>query len=110
MASDETLKPTYFDGVYAASADPWHFETSEYERAKYAATLAALPNRRYSRAFEIGCSIGVLTELLAPRCDALLAVDVSNAVLQSARQRLERLNHISHQLAARNNGQLRTGT
>ncbi len=88
MAGLESLPPGYFDSVYAANADPWHFATSEYERTKYAATLAALPQPHFERAFEIGCSIGVLTGLLAQRCSELLAVDVSDAALQKAHQRL----------------------
>ena len=83
-----TLPEDYFDGVYAHTEDPWDFETSEYEREKYAATLAALPEERYATAFEIGCSIGVLTELLATRCDELLAVDINEAPLIRARERL----------------------
>ena len=49
----------YFEGIYADGPDPWGFETSEYERRKYDLTLAALPRRRYARALEPGCSIGV---------------------------------------------------
>ena len=85
--TSDSLTPLYFDDVYAANPDPWSFETSGYERAKYAATLAALPRARYERAFEIGCSIGVLTEQLAARCKHLLAVDVAHAALARARQR-----------------------
>jgi predicted TPR repeat methyltransferase len=76
-----------FDRLYAASDDPWRFETSAYEREKYAATLAALPPGRFAAAFEAGCSIGVLTRALADRCDRLLAVDVSEAALRLARAR-----------------------
>lgn len=83
-----TLPATYFDDVYRASDDPWAFATSDYERGKYAATLAALPSERYASAFEIGCSIGVLTAQLARRCDSLLAVDASELPLRTARQRL----------------------
>ncbi|MDQ3227231.1 MAG: nodulation S family protein, partial [Chloroflexota bacterium] len=50
----------------------------------------SLPQDRYTNAFEIGCSIGVLTERLAPRCDRLLAVDVVPGVLAQARQRCAR--------------------
>lgn len=82
-----TLPPTYFDHVYQANRDPWNFETSPYERDKYAATLAALPRPNYAEAFEIGCSLGVFTAQLAPRCGHLLAVDVSEAALAQARQR-----------------------
>ena len=82
-----TLPPAYFDHVYQANRDPWDFETSPYERDKYAATLAALPRLHYAKAFEIGCSLGVLTAQLAPRCGHLLAVDVSEAALAQARAR-----------------------
>jgi trans-aconitate methyltransferase len=83
----ETLGPAYFDAVYASDPDPWKFASSVYERNKYASTLAALPKPRYSRALEIGCSIGVLTRELAARCDRILAVDVAEGPLIEARRR-----------------------
>ncbi len=85
--STSSLSAGYFDDVYRADADPWRFETSPYEAGKYAATVAALGGRRFDSAFEIGCSIGVLTRLLAASCARLLAVDVSEAPLARARQR-----------------------
>ena len=45
-------------------------------------------SRRFASAFEPGCAIGVLTELLAPRCDRLLATDIAQAPLIRARERL----------------------
>ena len=83
-----SLTGQYFERVYADADDPWKFETSPYELAKYAATLAALPADRYTSGFEIGCSIGVLTAQLAERCERLLAVDTSEAPLVRARVRL----------------------
>ena len=82
-----SLPPDYFERMYAADPDPWGFETRPYEAAKYAATIAALPRERYRSGFEIGCSIGVLTSLLAGRCAALLSVDVSDVALARARTR-----------------------
>ena len=90
----DSLSTEYFDKLYQQNEDPWDFETSAYERDKYAATLAALPNERYQNAFEIGCSIGVLTQQLASRCDRLLAVDGSEKPLQQARQRLHNQPHV----------------
>ena len=81
-----SLEPAYFDALYAADPDPWRFATSAYEREKYGATLAALP-ARIGSAFEVGCSIGVLTRRLAERCERLLAIDVSEAALAEARRR-----------------------
>ena len=83
-----------FEDLYAASADPWGFATSDYEREKYARTLAALGDRRYATAFEAGCSIGVLTAALATRCDALLAVDIAQAAVDAARARLAGAGHV----------------
>ncbi len=77
----------YFDRMYEV-ADPWSFETSPYEQRKYALTVAALPRRRYRRCFEPGCSIGVLTGLLADRADEVVAVDLHPAPLHRARERL----------------------
>lgn len=94
MSELPTLPSSYFDDVYAAHADPWGFETSAYEKAKYAKTLAALPPRVFESGFEIGCSIGVLTALLARRCHALLSVDVSEAALEQARKRLATLKQV----------------
>ena len=74
----ESLPPSYFAQIYQTSLDPWHFETSLYEREKYLASLAALPLERYRLAFEIGGSIGVLTRILADRCDRLLSIDLSS--------------------------------
>lgn len=87
LSATGSLAPEYFDRLYAQSADPWRFETSPYEASKYSATLAALPRPRYANALELGCSIGVLTAQLAPRCDRLLAVDVNEPALERARRR-----------------------
>jgi SAM-dependent methyltransferase len=81
-----TLSPTYFETLYAASSDPWGLASRRYEARKYAVTLAALPLARYRRVFEPGCSIGVLTRLLAERADHVLAMDVSLAAITAARR------------------------
>ena len=78
----------YFDAMYAGNDDPWGFTDRWYEARKRAVTLASLPAERYGSVLEIGCSIGVLTEQLAARSDALHAVDVSSAAVASARERL----------------------
>ena len=78
----------YFEDLYARSDDPWNFESSEYERTKYERTLEALGGRSFGKALEAGASIGVFTEMLADRCDELLAVDVSEQAVAAARERL----------------------
>lgn len=89
--SAASLPPSYFRRVYERSTDPWSFQTSAYEAAKYADTLRSLPAGRFANALEIGCSIGVLTCKLATCCDALLGIDVSERALASARERCREL-------------------
>ena len=91
---EESLPTQYFDKIYQSNEDPWNFEHSDYEREKYAATLAALPRPMYDHAFEIGCSIGVLTQQLATRCRQLLSVDGSEAPLRKAQARLHDQPHV----------------
>lgn len=95
MENKQSLDSEYFKGVYDANDDPWNFETSEYEAKKYKATIAALPDNHYENALEIGCSIGVLTQLLAQRCDHLLATDISDKALELAQMRCEKIENVT---------------
>lgn len=90
MSAHPSLTRDYFERLYADAEDPWSFATSRYEAEKYARSLGAL-GPWYPRALEIGCSIGVFTAQLAPRCGDLLALDISDRALESARQRCGRL-------------------
>ena len=58
-----------FEARYRADPDPWGYLASEYERKKYAATLAACGPGPFACALELGGSIGVFSAMLAPRCD-----------------------------------------
>ena len=84
-----------FDRIHARDPDPWKVETSDYERAKYAATLAALPRPRFQSALEVGCSIGVQTVLLAERCDTVLAIDIAAEPVRRTRERCANLAHVT---------------
>jgi SAM-dependent methyltransferase len=89
----ERLDREYFEDLYEQSPDPWGFETSPYERKKYELTLGVLQGRRYRRALEVGCSIGVFTTMLVPLCDEVRAVDVSEKAVAAARSRLAGFPH-----------------
>ncbi|MEO6589840.1 MAG: SAM-dependent methyltransferase, partial [Pyrinomonadaceae bacterium] len=95
MKEKQTLTEKYFEDVYAANDDPWNFATSEYEAEKYAETIDALPRDDYKNAFEIGCSIGVLTEKLVVKCEKILAIDVSKKALEKAKARCKNLPQIT---------------
>jgi len=89
----------YFERIYADDPDPWKFATKWDELRKYELTVASLPRKTYGFAFEPGCSIGVLTEMLAPRCDRLLAFEMIPTALDQARTRLHSLPHVALDLA-----------
>jgi len=77
-----------FEARYRADPDPWGYTTSDYERRKYEATLAACGDGPFSAALELGGSIGVFSELLAPRCRRLMTIDAAPTAVASARRRL----------------------
>jgi len=85
---------SYFERMYDADADPWGFETRWYERRKYDLTLASLPRRRYRAGYEPGCSVGVLSEGLASRCDRLMVSDQQPRAVAAARSRLGAHDHV----------------
>ncbi|WP_036488015.1 class I SAM-dependent methyltransferase [Myxosarcina sp. GI1] len=94
-----SLPPSYFEQMYRKNSDPWDFETSDYEAQKYQTTIKALPKTHYHNALEIGGSIGVLTALLAPYCDSLLSIDVSQTAQQQAIARCKDLSQVRFEIA-----------
>jgi trans-aconitate methyltransferase len=80
--------------MYLAKTDPWDNATSWHNRRKYAVAMASLPRERYSRAYEPGCAIGMLTRLLAERCDELLAVDCVDEAVATAREQVLQFAHV----------------
>jgi 2-polyprenyl-3-methyl-5-hydroxy-6-metoxy-1,4-benzoquinol methylase len=90
--------PEHFSRLYAANPDPWGFLTDPYEHAKYAESIKVLQGRRYVAGLEVGCSIGVLTQQLAPLCESLLGIDVVEVALRSARVRCAEQNWVKFQL------------
>lgn len=77
----------HFRAMYEAKDDPWDFAGSPYEQAKYRRTLTALEERHFRSGLEVGCSVGVLSRMLAARCGRFLGIDVIEAPLAAARTR-----------------------
>jgi SAM-dependent methyltransferase len=98
LSDPKSLSADFFEALYQQNPDPWQFATSEYEAQKYATTLNALPHPLYRSGFEIGGSIGVLTEQLAKRCHSLLSVDVSEIPQRQAIERCQHLDNIRFEL------------
>ena len=92
--TERSRDAAYFEAMYAADPDPWRFRTSAYEAAKYAATVAAIADRRYRSGLEVGCSIGVLSQQVAPLCDDFLGLDIAEAPLVEARMRCDDMSRV----------------
>jgi cyclopropane fatty-acyl-phospholipid synthase-like methyltransferase len=78
---------SHFAKLYQSNPDPWGFQTDPYELEKYRHSIEVLGEHQFAGGLEVGCSIGVLTRLLAPRCATLLALDIVDQPLQAAAKR-----------------------
>lgn len=71
--------------------DPWNYTTCPEEQDRFDSASRLLDEARsgevFGSAFEVGCSEGVFTAMLAPRCKSLLAVDVAAKALDRAKNR-----------------------
>lgn len=85
MTREHDTRDSYFEAIYQV-ADPYGSATRWYERRKQEVLLASLPRPRFGRAFEPACGTGVLTTLLAARCDQVFASDFSAGALSQARR------------------------
>lgn len=77
-----------FERRFRADPDPWSFETSDYERRKREATLAACGPETGRRVLELGAGNGVLASGLAPLARELVAVEAVSAAARLAADRL----------------------
>lgn len=100
MNQKKSLTSDYFNAIYESNEDPWDFETSAYEAEKYVSTITALPNKHYESVLEVGCSIGVLTMLLARHSTNLLAIDISQKALDIAARRCNKISNITFKKAS----------
>jgi cyclopropane fatty-acyl-phospholipid synthase-like methyltransferase len=83
-----------FEKRYLEHGDYWNYETSDYERAKYRRTMDCIVALRSGNAsaLEVGCSVGVFTELLAAQFEEVTAIDISQEALSLAARRHSRPN------------------
>ncbi|MFG1992876.1 class I SAM-dependent methyltransferase [Actinoplanes sp. NPDC048988] len=89
----------HFTNMYLVKDDPWDLATKWHDRRKYAVTMASLPRERYRRCYEPGASIGLLTRMLAERCDEVLAVDSVVEAVAAARDSLADLPNVRYEQA-----------
>ncbi len=93
--TEDTTSEAFFEAKYQRNPDPWNFANEAYEKSRYSAIIAALQGRRFERAFEPGCSVGVLTEQLAHICMRVDAMDISATAAAKARERCGHLENVT---------------
>lgn len=94
LTENRLMVRLYFNWRYR-SEDPYHVQTSGYEKEKYRRTAAALDFKdRFESILEVGCGEGLLTEMIAPKSDRVLAVDISDLAIKRAQQRLAGLSNV----------------
>ncbi|WP_433382163.1 class I SAM-dependent DNA methyltransferase [Actinoplanes sp. CA-142083] len=92
---DRSVSLDHFVGMYEAKTDPWDNASKWSDQRKYAVTMASLPRERYRRCYEPGCAVGLLTRLLAPRCDEILAVDAVPEAVRTAAEAVRDFPHVT---------------
>ncbi len=92
-----SLEKEYFDTLYSHNPDPWNFRNSEYEQSKYKAIDVHIGDRYFENALELGCSIGIQTRYFAPHCKYLLAIDISESAIDTAKQLNDNLLNVDFQ-------------
>jgi SAM-dependent methyltransferase len=65
--------------------DIWEFDTSDFERARWARLMEVLGGTRYGRVLELGCGAGHFTRLLARLADRIVAFDIAPTAIARAR-------------------------
>lgn len=75
------------EAVYAADPDPWAAASSRYryQSRKYEVLASLLPSRRFRRALDLGCGLGLLSRHLAACADTVVGVDVAPSAVARAR-------------------------
>lgn len=90
--------PAAFDRLYqnAPQHDPWASGSQRYhyQRRKYDALLAMLPRRRYRRALDLGCGLGLLTEHLAKYAEEVVGIDISAVAIRHGAERTRALKNV----------------
>jgi SAM-dependent methyltransferase len=76
-----------FEAAYTDSADPWRSASPRYryQRRKYEVLVSLLPRARtYASVLDLGCGLGTLSRLLAPRAGQVLGLDLAQAAVDRA--------------------------
>ena len=74
------MRPGFFEHFFD-EGDPFGFDRNPEEQLKFRRTLEVCGENALGRVLELGCAVGTFTELLAPRAEEVVALDVSQAAV-----------------------------
>ncbi|MCB4209059.1 bifunctional PIG-L family deacetylase/class I SAM-dependent methyltransferase [Arthrobacter sp. UM1] len=98
--NDARTAAAVFDRLHHESEDPWDLYESPYERRKRDQLVGLLERERlYGRAFEIGCSVGALSQALLRVSPDVVAVDASSEAVGTAQRRSEGIRGLDFRVA-----------
>jgi 2-polyprenyl-3-methyl-5-hydroxy-6-metoxy-1,4-benzoquinol methylase len=75
------------DRIFRTLKDPWNFETSPYERERFALLLDEVRKYPHASILEVGCAEGLFTGMLTTLAKDIVAIDVSPTAIARARER-----------------------
>jgi SAM-dependent methyltransferase len=87
-------KQAQVDQFFDEGGDPFGFDANPKEQVKFQRTLEVCGEGDLGRVLEIGCAVGSFTELIAPRATDVLAIDVSEAAIKQAEDRMRGYPHV----------------
>lgn len=75
-----------FNRLYRALPEPWFAGVTRYryQPLKYQIVLSLLPDRIYHRAQDIGCGVGIFSQLLAGQDEQVVGIDISQSAVDHA--------------------------
>lgn len=81
----------WFEAEYTKSAEPWKYSNraAELNRYQYVVELIHRHHADSKIILELGCSKGLMTELLIPFSRLICAADISNTALKACKQRCD---------------------
>lgn len=87
------MRPGFFDHFFD-EGDPFGFDRNPEEQLKFARTLEVCGDGPLGRVLELGCAVGSFTELLAPRADDVVALDISQSAVDQVVERTRQYSNV----------------
>src|SRR5580658_7604350 len=82
-----------------SGGDAWGYRGASKHDRRAEWIVSALPARRFTKALEVGCAQGFLTERFAERADRVIACDISADSILQAQENCKALSQVEFRVA-----------